>query len=189
MTESFDISVRKAAISDLAEIAEIENATSASPWSSDSLRCDIEDEEKAFIRVAENRTDATSGTDALDAASAGTEAASQICGYLDAWIVAGEATLNNIAVRKTERRSGIGSALMSDFVDGMKGKGVSEISLEVRKSNDPAINLYKKYGFSVCGERKKYYLDNGEDALIMVLKFRETGNDQDIGNNSDIGND
>ena len=49
----------------------------------------------------------------------------------------------------------------------MKEKGVEKVFLEVRKSNSNAIALYEKFGFSVYAERKNYYTDNGEDALLM----------------------
>ena len=47
---------------------------------------------------------------------------------------------------------------------------IKYITLEVRVSNEPAINLYSKYGFSSFGTRKGYYQDNNEDALIMWTK-------------------
>ena len=50
------------------------------------------------------------------------------------------------------------------------------VLLEVRRSNDPAIGLYRKHGFSVFGVRKKYYADNDEDAIEMALSLDpETG--------------
>ena len=45
------------------------------------------------------------------------------------------------------------------------------LTLEVRKSNIAAQGLYKKYGFDIIGERKRYYSDNGEDAWIMTKSF------------------
>ena len=47
------------------------------------------------------------------------------------------------------------------------------LTLEVRKSNIAAQGLYKKYGFDIIGERKRYYSDNGEDAWIMTKTFAE----------------
>ena len=56
---------------------------------------------------------------------------------------------------------------MIAMTEMLASNGVETINLEVRVSNVPAIRLYKKYGFKECGVRPGYYLDNGEDALIM----------------------
>ena len=47
------------------------------------------------------------------------------------------------------------------------GRGIREMTLEVRKSNRVAIGMYQSFGFEIVGERKGFYHDNGEDALIM----------------------
>ena len=96
----------------------------------------------------------------------------EFAGYADIWTVLDEADLNSIAVRVDFRRKGIGDAIMLAMTEILSANGVATINLEVRVSNMPAIKLYKKYGFNECGVRPGYYLDNGEDALIMK---RETG--------------
>ena len=96
----------------------------------------------------------------------------EFAGYADIWTVLDEADLNSIAVIVDFRRKGIGDAIMLAMTEMLSANGVATINLEVRVSNMPAIKLYKKYGFKECGVRPGYYLDNGEDALIMK---RETG--------------
>ena len=146
------IRVRIAKSSDLDDIYELDVQTFAMPWSKEALSCDILENDNAFVIVAEYE--------------------GEFAGYADIWTVLDEADLNSIAVRVDFRRKGIGDAIMLAMTEMLSANGVATINLEVRVSNMPAIKLYKKYGFNECGVRPGYYLDNGEDALIMK---RETG--------------
>jgi ribosomal-protein-alanine N-acetyltransferase len=72
----------------------------------------------------------------------------------------------NIAVDVDRRGEGIASALLADLyarVDDPQAR----YTLEVRQSNHVAIHLYEREGFRAAGLRRRYYQDNGEDALIM----------------------
>jgi ribosomal-protein-alanine N-acetyltransferase len=72
----------------------------------------------------------------------------------------------NVAVDPAERRRGIATALLADLfrrVDSL----TERFTLEVRESNRPAIELYERYGFRAAGRRRRYYQDNGEDAVVM----------------------
>ena len=146
------IRVRIAKSSDLDDIYELDVQTFAMPWSKEALSYDILENDNAFVIVAEYK--------------------GEFAGYADIWTVLDEADLNSIAVRVDFRRKGIGDAIMLAMIEMLSTSGVATINLEVRVSNMPAIKLYKKYGFNECGVRPGYYLDNGEDALIMK---RETG--------------
>lgn len=146
------IRVRIAKSSDLDDIYELDVQTFAMPWSKEALSYDILENDNAFVIVAEYE--------------------GEFAGYADIWAVLDEADLNSIAVRVDFRRKGIGDAIMFAMTEMLSANGVATINLEVRVSNMPAIKLYKKYGFNECGVRPGYYLDNGEDALIMK---RETG--------------
>lgn len=146
------IRVRIAKSSDLDDIYELDVQTFAMPWSKEALSYDILENDNAFVIVAEYE--------------------GEFAGYADIWTVLDEADLNSIAVRVDFRRKGIGDAIMLAMIEMLSTSGVATINLEVRVSNMPAIKLYKKYGFNECGVRPGYYLDNGEDALIMK---RETG--------------
>lgn len=146
------IRVRIAKSSDLDDIYELDVQTFAMPWSKEALSYDILENDNAFVIVAEYE--------------------GEFAGYADIWTVLDEADLNSIAVRVDFRRKGIGDAIMIAMTEMLSASGVATINLEVRVSNMPAIKLYKKYGFNECGVRPGYYLDNGEDALIMK---RETG--------------
>ena len=72
----------------------------------------------------------------------------------------------NVAVDPDLRRQGIGSALLADLY-ARAGDDSAQFTLEVRRSNHAAIELYQRDGFRIAGLRRRYYQDNGEDALIM----------------------
>ena len=59
---------------------------------------------------------------------------------------------------------------MRTCVQHARDAGCTRMLLEVRVSNAPAQNLYRKYGFEVIGRRPRYYTDNHEDALVMVAE-------------------
>jgi len=91
----------------------------------------------------------------------------RVVGYAGMWCVCNEGHITNIAVHPEFRGVGLGTRLMESLIDIAKREGISSLTLEVRKSNIIAQNLYKKFGFEECGIRKSYYADNGEDAIIM----------------------
>ena len=71
----------------------------------------------------------------------------------------------NIAVDPDRRRRGIATALIGALLEKV-GRG-APVTLEVRRSNTGAIALYERFGFRSAGVRRRYYADNGEDAVIM----------------------
>ena len=90
-----------------------------------------------------------------------------IAGFAGIWVLSDEAHITNIAVRKRYQRRGIGELLLISTIDLAKEMEASTMTLEVRASNLPAQNLYRKYGFTQVGIRYGYYLDNREDGIIM----------------------
>ena len=105
-----------------------------------------------------------------------------LLGYAGSWIVIDEAHITNIAVSPEHRSKKIGEALLTAIFDECYKNMVKYLTLEVRVSNTPAINLYEKYSFKSLGTRKGYYQNNNEDALIMWTenifwdKFKEKYN-------------
>lgn len=85
------------------------------------------------------------------------------------WVVAGEFNIDNIAVKESHRQKGIGSMLLAQAVDEARRHGAFTAFLEVRASNDDALSLYQKAGFSVVGRRFGYYNNPSEDAVMMSL--------------------
>ena len=91
-----------------------------------------------------------------------------IVGYTGMWLMVGEAHITTIAVDPAYRSEGIGELLLLALLDLAINLGASEATLECRVSNTIAQQLYRKYTFHDAGIRRRYYSDDGEDALIMT---------------------
>lgn len=91
-----------------------------------------------------------------------------ITGFIGLWMLPDEVHIVTIAVRDSHRRQGIGEMLLIAALDLAREKTQPLITLEVRVSNDAAIQLYEKYGFEQVGRRTRYYSDNHEDADILT---------------------
>ncbi len=92
----------------------------------------------------------------------------KIAGYIDYWILYDKAQLANIAVDPAYRGKGYARKMLEFCMKDTFEKGCETLSLEVRKTNEPAKALYHSYGFIDAAVRKNYYED-GEDAILMVL--------------------
>lgn len=85
------------------------------------------------------------------------------------WRVAGQAHINNLAVRPELRRQGLGSQLLQAVMAEAKRLGAATLTLEVRRSNVAAQRLYARAGFTEEAVRKSYYTQPVEDALVLSL--------------------
>ena len=139
--------IRRMTAQDVDGVAAVEAATFPTPWSRDAFASEMRNVAARYL-VAEKD--------------------GKIIGYAGAWIILDESHITNIAVLKEERGQGIGRALTSGLMQYLSNLGAAYATLEVRKSNEVAQNLYKSLGFIKLGVRKRYYEDNDEDALIMV---------------------
>lgn len=99
----------------------------------------------------------------------------RVCGFIVGREVAREWEIENIAVSREARRRGLGSRLLSQFLDRVRARGGTEVYLEVRESNQAARKLYEKSGFVEAGRRKSYYQNPTEDALLLRLSFPQQG--------------
>ena len=142
-----DLTVRLATQQDAKAIAKLERICFATPWSEEALVQEITQNKLALYVVAE--------MDEL------------LVGYAGVWGIIDEGHITNVAVHPSFRRKGIGEALMRELLQHCAKSGFCSQTLEVRPSNEVALELYKKMGFSEVGRRKGYYADNGEDALIL----------------------
>jgi ribosomal-protein-alanine N-acetyltransferase len=144
--------IRSANEGDIPTIVEIENASFPAPWTENAFRHEIENPRAYFfVAVAEDGA---------------------VMGYYDMWLYSGEGHLLNICVAPEYRRKGLGRMLLEHALATAGTAGVHEIYLEVRPSNEAAINLYVKYGFKELEVRRGYY-QNGEDALLYLLILGE----------------
>ena len=131
---------------DAAAVEAVEKACFAIPWSRESFWKEAANENTCYLL-------------ALDGG--------QVFGYAGCWVCFGEAQITNIAIAPDYRGQKVGTRLMAELIRLVKERGVTAMTLEVRPSNAPARALYAHYGFREAGVRKKYYHDNGEDAIIM----------------------
>ena len=95
------------------------------------------------------------------------DAVGEAVGFCSCWLVLDEIHINNLAVLPEHRRSGVASALIDHVLKEGSGRGARRATLEVRRSNEPALKLYEKFGFAVTGVRRGYYTKPDEDALIL----------------------
>ena len=96
-----------------------------------------------------------------------------IAGYLVARVIDTEGEILNLAVAPESRRKGIGALLLESALVALRKQGVEAVFLEVRISNQAAINLYLAKGFRPIGQRHGYYRRPVEDA--MVLRWESAG--------------
>jgi ribosomal-protein-alanine N-acetyltransferase len=95
-----------------------------------------------------------------------------IVGYIIAWMIYDEVHVLNIAVHPDSRRMGIGENMLEYCLDFFLTKGAKHAILEVRRGNLGAKRLYEKLGFKSIGIRRGYYVDTGEDAIVMLLSMK-----------------
>ena len=131
-------------------IAELEKLCFSDPWSENSIRYELTNPLSFWLVAVED---------------------GRVAGYVGSQSVLDEADMMNIAVHPDFRRRGVAQSLVEGLVAGLKAKNVRCLTLEVRASNDPAISLYQKLGFSQVGRRPNYYRNPKEDALILRKEF------------------
>ncbi|MBQ7455647.1 MAG: ribosomal protein S18-alanine N-acetyltransferase [Clostridia bacterium] len=144
-----EISLRRMTVEDVDAVHAIEEATFAKPWSRQSFYEEMTRNACARYLVAVTE-------------------AGEIVGFAGVWVVLDEGHITNIAVRADHRGQGIGKLLTTGLMQYAANLGVIYMTLEVRRSNLVAQHLYLGHGFIQVGVRKRYYEDNGEDALFMV---------------------
>lgn len=142
-----DIGIREMRESDLDRIMEIENKIFAPPWPRDAF----------FLELTKN---------ILAKYLVGT-VDGDVAGYGGIWLIIDEGHITNIGVEEEYRGLGVGNKILEGLIELCTARGVKAMTLEVRKSNEIAKSLYKKYGFVESGIRPNYYADNKEDAIIM----------------------
>lgn len=132
------------------EICDIEKRCFSDAWSRQSFIDEIDRENSVFIVVKKE---------------------DKIVAYSGFWYIVDDAQIMNVAVDIAYKGMKISHILMKEMIQRAMDKNMATMSLEVRVSNEIAINLYKVYGFEIVGVRKQYYQDNKEDAYIMFKYF------------------
>ena len=137
-------------VEDLPEIVSIENVSFTTPWSETLFYNEI------FKTIAVSRVAKING---------------KVVGYLCANVILDEGHILNLAVHPEYRRLVIASSLIKEMIEIMRERDCRSVFLEVRISNEQARSMYEKFGFSLLGTRKNYYISPVEDAVLMVLRL------------------
>jgi [ribosomal protein S18]-alanine N-acetyltransferase len=138
--------IKKAVMSDIDAVLNIEQASFADPWDRMSFLEALDSKDKFFFVSASEKID----------------------GYIILEIVLDEGFITDLAVDERSRNNGIATQLVEHALDAAKSRDVVRVFLEVRSSNEEAKKLYGKFGFREIGKRKKYYSNANEDALVYV---------------------
>jgi ribosomal-protein-alanine N-acetyltransferase len=139
---------------DLDAVSALEARSFTKPWTREMLAQELQHSEVArgyVLRLPEVR----------------------VAAFCTCWTIADELHINTLAVDPALRRRGLGSVLVRHVIADAQAGGADRATLEVRRSNTPALRLYEQLGFRVEGVRPKYYRDPEEDALI--LWYRDPG--------------
>jgi len=141
-----EITIRCMREDDIEKVEAIEKLSFPSPWSSQLFYLELKKKDFAYYWVVE-----------LEGA---------VVGYGGYWKIQDEAHLVTFAIHPSYRRRGLGKTLLAYILKDVRQKGIKKVTLEVRKSNIPAQNLYEKFGFKKIAIRPHYYHDTQEDAFI-----------------------
>jgi len=148
--------IRRMLLDDLDRVLEVECAAHSHPWSADLIRRELDHDWSTVLVAIERET--------LD----GGVAVDRLAGHIIFWLVHDEIHVLNVATAPEFRRRGYGRTLMLEAEAAGRPRGAALATLEVRKSNEPALNLYRSLGYKQVGVRPRYYADDNEDAIVMV---------------------
>lgn len=140
---------------DLMDVVEIEENSGLNRWGYDAYRRELFTNPNSVMIVARSLIPGPA-----------------VVGFFAGWTVEDELHVNNLAAHRDYRRMGIGRGLMHAAIDEARIRGVREVLLEVRASNESAQRMYRNLGFNFVGRRRDYYRLPTEDALVMKLKVR-----------------
>lgn len=139
--------LREMSVDDLDQVMEIEQDLFHVPWTREGYFTFLTRKDTMFLVVEEK---------------------GQILGYCGLLMVLDEGDVTNVAVRRDRQKEGIGNFLMQSMIRLAEDLGVKMIHLEVRVSNEAAIRLYERIGFTRDGIRKNYYENPVENAILMT---------------------
>jgi ribosomal-protein-alanine N-acetyltransferase len=155
------VRIERMRAADLDAVLQIECASFHTPWSRQAFLHELERNRVAALWVAR----AVGVGDASGAAV--------VVGYLCLWAVADEVHVTNLAVHPEWRGGGVGRFLLGSLLAQHRAIGARRALLEVRPGNAEARRLYEGLGFREVGRRRGYYVDTGEDALILEARLDE----------------
>lgn len=153
------ISITRMTEHDLLEVVEIEECSGLSRWGWAAYYAELQGNNRHLMLVARV---------AHEEQRRGRH---NLAGYIVARLGADELHINNVAVRESYRRLGIGRALLDRIMAEGKRSAVPCAFLELRAGNTAALSLYEDCGFRVTARRSRYYSEPVEDALVMIVQL------------------
>jgi [ribosomal protein S18]-alanine N-acetyltransferase len=150
------VTIRRMTPADLDAVVEIDSISFSLPWPRSSFGYELNNPvSRLWVAEAEEAGKA------------------QVVGIICTWMIENEGHIATFAIHPDFRRRGLGNALLAFALLEAAHEGVELVYLEVRRSNEAAIQMYEKFGFAMTGIRAGYYSDNHEDALMMTLEKLE----------------
>jgi ribosomal-protein-alanine N-acetyltransferase len=180
--------VRPMAPGDIPQVVDIERESFPSMWPQTTYKRELRNHLARYLVIVERLSEDVPSPEPMTLPSHGWRGAIRrllrldappesaqelVLGFVGLWLMMGEAHIVTLAVRESRRRRGLGELLLIRAIDVAMAHGQEVITLEVRRTNDAAISLYEKYGFSRAGLRRRYY-ENDEDAVIMTTQPLES---------------
>lgn len=154
-----DVSIERMTEHDLLEVVEIEESSGLSRWGWAAYYAELQGHNRNLMLVARLRTTRSQ------------RPRHSLAGYIVARMGSDELHINNVAVRESYRRQGIGRRLLQRILAEGKKSSVPCAYLELRAGNTAALELYEKCGFRMTSRRERYYSDPVEDALVMIIQL------------------
>lgn len=147
-------SLRPATTDDLPSILEIEKKVHVSPWGEENFKFELSKPYSHFLVMTDDETD------------------NLVAAYIIYWVLFDECQILNIVVDLPFRGTGLAKRMIRQAAQTAIQKGIKKVSLEVRKTNLPAIQLYQSMKFVITHVRRGFY-SNGEDAYQMILLLED----------------
>jgi [ribosomal protein S18]-alanine N-acetyltransferase len=148
---SSDLKLRSLTTNDLSAILELDQACFGGLWTMEGYQRELDSPNSELLGLFSPLSDI------------------KLVGMGCFWSILDEAHITILGVHPQYHRQGLGQALLYALLKTACDRGLERATLEVRASNVAAISLYQKFGFKTAGRRRRYYKDNGEDALILWL--------------------
>jgi len=145
--------IRQMSPDDMPEVMEIERVAFSNPWSPELLRRELTHDWSTILLAEEEVAPGVR----------------RLLGFAIFWVVHDELHILNVAVDPSQRRRGVARAVMDATLERGRQRRCVMATLEVRRSNEAALSLYRNLGFRAVGVRPNYYVDEGEDAIVMIL--------------------
>lgn len=157
--------LRQMTEADLPAVMKLEEQAFSNPWSAELLKRELDHEWSTILLVEEVQ----GGGGLRPVSDPSTGEGVELVGLCIFWVVHDEVHILNVATAMHHRRRGVARTVIAETLARGRKRGCTLATLEVRRSNEPALQLYKGFGFRPVGVRPNYYAEEREDAIVMVM--------------------